>query len=403
MMLKTVSRLLLAGAFVCLLVSGPGLRAQASKSLDIRVKETAGIRRTTYPTGARIRFVSGALADAAHVRLLSKGTEVPAQVAAESTWPDGSVQWLWVDFNASLGPLEEAAYQLEYGGTVKAEAAPRGLTVTEDADGIQIGNVQLGLTGAPLLRSAKYRQEHIGQGPNGFAIVDTAGASHDAAGAEDTKVEIVKRGPLLALVRYTGRWRLTSTYAVGYITTVEMPNSKSWVKMTTTLADPEKRVRELSFHTPLTLGAQPWSWDFGTGSWTYGLLRNRTDVVTLSQVVSSSQATRWEIKTGPKGQEQIVETAGGRRPNLAEGWGHIQDQREVVAFAVPDFGAEAGTHAIALDGEGQTSFRWTPARPLGHMELAVYEHFVSTPVAVGAATSPASMLHPLVVSVSSPR
>ena len=184
---RTISRLLLAGAFVCSFVAGPSLRAQASKTLDIRVKEAAGIRRTTYPAGARIRFASGALADAAHVRLLSKAGEVPAQVTAESTWPDGSVQWLWVDFNVSLGPLEEAAYQLEYGGAVTAGAAPRGLTVTQDADGIQIGNVRLGLAGAPLLRSVKYRQENIGQGPNGFAIVDTAGASHDAAGAEKQK------------------------------------------------------------------------------------------------------------------------------------------------------------------------------------------------------------------------
>lgn len=215
MRLKIVSRLLLAGAFGCCVVAGSGLRAQANKSIDIRVKEAAGIRRTTYPTGARIRFASGALADAAHVRLLSKGSEVPAQVAAESTWPDGSVQWLWVDFNVSLGPFEEAAYQLEYGGTVKSEVTARGLTVTEEADGIQIGNVRLSLTGAPLLRSVKYRQENIGQGPNGFAIVDTAGITHDAAAGENTRVEIVKRGPLLALVRYSGEWRLSSTYAVG--------------------------------------------------------------------------------------------------------------------------------------------------------------------------------------------
>ena len=73
-----------------------------------------------------------------------------------------------------------------------------------------------------------------------------------------------------------------------------MPNSKSWAKMTTTLADPEERVRELSFHTPLSLGAPPWSWDFGTGSWTYGLLRSPSEAVTLSQFVSTSQATRWE-------------------------------------------------------------------------------------------------------------
>jgi hypothetical protein len=32
----------------------------------------------------------------------------------------------------------------------------------------------------------------------------------------------------------------------------------------------------------------------------------------------------------------------------------------------------------------------------------VYEHFVATPVPIGAATSPASMINPLAVSVKTP-
>jgi hypothetical protein len=216
-------------------------------------------------------------------------------------------------------------------------------------------------------------------------------------------VEIVKHGPFLVVVRYSGDLPLAGGYAVGYATTVEMPNSKSWMKVTTTLADPEKRVRELSFHTPLSLGAQPWTWDFGTGSWSYGLLRNRNESVILSQSVGQAQSTKWEIRSGPKGQEQLYEMSGGRRPNLAEGWGHIQDQTEAIAFAIPDFGAEAGTYSCTLDGDGQLSFRWAPARPLPHLQLTVYEHFVATPVPLGAVTSPVSMLNPLVVSFSSPR
>ena len=163
-------------------------------------------------------------------------------------------------------------------------------------------------------------------------------------------------------------------------------------EVTTTIADPEKQVRELSFHTPLSLGAQPWTWDFGTGSWSYGVLRSRSESVPLSQSVGPAKATRWEIRSGAKGQEQAYETGGGRRPNLAEGWGHLQDSAEAVAFAIPDFGAEAGTYTCVLDGDGQLSFRWAPARPLPHLQLTVYEHFVPTPVPVGAVTSPVSML-----------
>jgi hypothetical protein len=38
-------------------------------------------------------------------------------------------------------------------------------------------------------------------------------------------------------------------------------------------------------------------------------------------------------------------------------------------------------------------------RPTDTLELELYQHYVSTPVPIGAATSPASILSPLVVSV----
>lgn len=390
-------------AAAVLLTSGAPHAQRSTHSLDLRVEETAGIRRTTYPAGTRIHLDRGVLSDPAHARLLSNGKEVAAQFGAESAYPDGSVQWLTVDFNASIGPRESDIYQLEYGGDVKTEVAARGLSVAQDAGGIQVGNARFKATGAPLLLSVKYRQEVIGQGPNGFALIDTGGIAHDASTAENVKMEIVKRGPLLAALRYTGDVRLAKDYAVGYATTVEMPNSKSWMKVTTAIADAGRRVRELSFHTPLALGAQPWTWDYGTGSWSYGVLRTATDSVTLSQFVGTQQATKWEIRTGAKGQEQSYEMSGGRRPSVAEGWGHVQDPKEAIAFAVPDFGAEAGNYSITIDGDGQLSYRFAPARPLPHLQLTVYQHFVSTPVQIGAATSPVAMLNPLVVSFSAPR
>jgi hypothetical protein len=351
----------------------------------------------------RVHLLKGVLSDSAHARVLAAGKEVPAQFGVESSYPDGSVEWLTADFNVSIGPREQLPFTLEYGDGVKSDVFPRGLVVSQDPNGIQVGSVRFSTSGAPLVLSVKYRQEDIGQGMNGFAMVDTAGISYDATKSQQTKVEIVKRGPLLVVIRYSGQIPLTNNYAVGYLTTVEMPNSKSWMKVTTTIADPEKRLRELSFHTPLSLGAQPWTWDFGTGSWSYGLLRAPSESVTLSQAVGTQQSTKWQIKTGPKGQEQTSEMNVGRRPTVAEGWGHIQDQKEAVAFAIPDFGAEAGTYTATLDGNGQMSFRWAPARPLLHLQLTVYEHFVTTPVQVGAVTSPVSMLNPLVVSFSLPR
>lgn len=381
-----------------------GLGGQTRATVAIRVRETAGIRRSAYPVNARVPFRQGALGDASHARLMVNGAEAPVQLNVESTWPDGSVQSLAVDFNASVGPGEETTAQLEYGDGVKAEAVARGLSVTETADAIQVGNVRFNKTLPPLLLSVKYRQEDIGQGQNGFALLDASGASHDAAGAESLNVEVLRRGPLYVVIKYSGQVSIGDA-RVAFTVLAEMPNSKTWVKVTTTVDDPGKRVRELSFHTPLAFSAFPRTWDFGTGSWSYGLLRTASEIATLTQIASpqttpsSSSAASWQIRSGAKGQEAIAERSGGSRPAIAEGWGHIQDAKEAVAFAMGGFGEQAGTYTMSVDGEGQASYRCAPAQAQTRLSLTVYQHFVATPVPVGAVTSPVAMMHPLVVTV----
>ena len=59
-----------------------------------------------------------------------------------------------------------------------------------------------------------------------------------------------------------------------------------------------------------------------------------------------------------------------------------------------------GSYAVSLNGEGQAVFSVTPAQPKTAHRLTVYQHFVATPVAIGAATNPTAMLNPLVVKVN---
>src|SRR5271165_1940561 len=91
------------------------IQAQAPKSVALSVRETAGIRRYSYPVGVRVPFPKGVLASPANARVVLGGTEIPAQYTDEGQWADGSVQWLSVDFNATIGPNEAQAYRLEFG------------------------------------------------------------------------------------------------------------------------------------------------------------------------------------------------------------------------------------------------------------------------------------------------
>jgi hypothetical protein len=203
------------------------------------------------------------------------------------------------------------------------------------------------------------------------------------------------------VVRYSGKLALDAGYSVPFAVTAEMPNSKTWVKYSASVDDPAKRLRDIAFNSPLSLTAEfPWLWDFGTGSWTYGSFRNANDSVVLTQVVKAvASGNEWQVKTGTKGQEQPYEIAAGARSRIAEGWGHIQDGKEVVAFGFDKFGHQPGTYTVSFDGQGHELFRFAPAQPAVHHELTIYQHYVVSPTPIGAVTSPVSMLNGLAASL----
>ena len=394
-MTKTHSRCWLATlAMLALAIGIP--RAQTTTSVrQIEVSETAGIRRTEYPVTARVELPRGALRDASNARL----KDVTAQFTAEATWDDGSVRALSVDFNVSLGPAERRRYVLEFGQDVKSAApAGRGLSVTEDGDGIQVGNIRFGRSGSPLVLAANYvKMNFIGTGRNGISVTDANGAAHDLSSAQDLKLDVVKRGPLRVVLRYAGRLPFDASTAAPFVVTMEMPNSKSWLKMSAAVQDPSRRIRSLAFDSPLAFAALPLTWDLGTEHGTYGAFRNATDTAVLVQTVNQKGSGGWMVRSGAEGGtlSDYESSPSGR----AAGWGHVLDARGAVAFGFADFAREQGLYRIAMSGSGQTSFSFEPSRPGTEHRLTVYQHFVSTPVPIGAATSPTAMLNPLKVEI----
>jgi hypothetical protein len=370
------------------------LGAETGGSVNVYVKEVAGIRRTAYPVAVRVPFPKGTLTDPGRVRLLNGETEMPAQIAVDGKWADGSIQWLSVDFNASIGPMESQTLTLEYGEKVKPGIDLRGLTVTENTDSIEVGRVRFSKSGTPLVASVSYRGEEIGRGTNGLVVTDSSGSDYDLTNAAGLRVQVAKRGPLYVSIRYSGTIAVDGGYSAPFVVTAEMPNSKSWVKLAATVEDPQRRLTEISFHTPLAFGSLPWLWDFGTNHWTYGTLRNPGDAVALIALMKSAGPEEWTVRTRVNGVEQTYETGVVSRSQMIR-WGHFQDGKEVVAFAVENALAEPGTYRITFAGDGQTSFHFAPAMRAVRHHLTVYEHYVGVPVQTTAATSPSSILNPL--------
>jgi hypothetical protein len=373
--------------------------AVPSAAQTITVRETAGIRRFTFPVSADVPLARGALTDPARVRLKAGDADTPAQFSAATRWDDGSVRSLKVVFNISLGPTESQSLRLEYGDEVTPSAPPRGMAVVEDDESVQLGNLKFNKKAGPLVASANYRGEFIGQGANGLSVVDADGRHHAAGDSAPKAADVLARGPLAAALRYEYVIPVDSGYSAGASVVIDAPSSKSWLKAAIVVNDPARRLREIRFELPLAFAAHPWTWDFGTPNGTYGAFRSRADAATLVYTVPSRGAATWRVENGSKGELRAYEASVGARSLPVQGWAHIQDEARAVAFAIEGFGRVPGTYRIDLDGDGQTAFRFATLQPATEHRLTVYAHFVGTPIPIGAATSPASILAPLEITV----
>jgi hypothetical protein len=381
-------------ALLAVLLGAVSLQAQPAPPA-IHVTETAGIRRTTYPVGAHVELPEHAVTDISHIRLRSNGADVPAQFQAASQWADGTVRQLDVDFNVSIGPRETLDYTVEYGASITAPPLPRGLTVTETADTIQVGSVTFNKTGESIIRSVKYRDEDV-IGVNGFGVHDPK--FPDLRHAVLDTATVVKAGPLKAALRFTGQIALLEpAYRVPFVVTVEMPNTKTWVKLTATFEDPAQRLDSVFFSSVQLLGPPPLLWDFGTPTGAYGVLRDPTSQVSLRETRESNGKTDWNVASGVivgpgPNPSQILESGADAATEIR--WGHVQGTKEAIAFGFEH--AEQGSSTIGLS-PSSLLVSFTAAQPAREHTLTIYEHFVTAPVQIGAATTATAMLTPLAV------
>src|SRR5205085_672820 len=146
-------------------------------------------------------------------------------------------------------------------------------------------------------------------------------------------------GPLVAALRYTGQLPIDASYTVPFVLTLEMPNSKSWLKSSAEVTDRSGRASVLRFDTPFALGAFPWLWDIATANGTYGVFRTAQDAAMFTQVINqpgtagggdparargpASAPSQWHVETTGRGQMQPYETSTTAN-RVSDGWGHFQ-------------------------------------------------------------------------------
>ena len=216
-----------------------------TKRIALKIDGTGWVR-----TG--IPFAEGMLADAANVRVVrALGGEIASQVAVTGRWPDGSVRWTLLDFEAGEGDCA-----VEYGADVKRAASASLLTVTDGDDGVVVD------TGAIRFSVCRARMCPISQAQVGgrtvlgdaeLTVTLPDGSVRRSSGLTPTGLEVEEAGPLHAVVRVEVGDALDSGHRLQHIVRVHAWAGSPDVLMAYTLVNGTPREAAFDAATNVTL------------------------------------------------------------------------------------------------------------------------------------------------------
>ncbi len=290
-------------------------------TLHLVVRNGADADQADGPVTAGVPWPVGALRSHDALRLLdTSGAERPLQVEALSRWPDGSLKWTLLDFQASVRRKGSATYHLDYGLAGAQRQAPASpLSVREDSALITVS------TGAARFRLAKDRfrlfdevtlegQDRPLVAPHG----DEDGLSLEFAepqpGARPrvflssrgpAKAQVETKGPVRVVVRIEGKLQAADGATAGdYVARLYFAAGRPAARLQLTVfnrdpASPPLPVQDLTVRLPLHFGGLL-KWDFAGEAGRHdthpGSLRAPADHAELVQVCGgSSETCRYEV------------------------------------------------------------------------------------------------------------
>lgn len=399
-------KVVLCLAFSVLLPSS--YSAEVSRK-PFQIRETAGIRRFSYPASAQFSFAAGELAAPQNARLVSDaGRPLSAQMTTSSCHPDGSVRELEVDFVLSPGPLEVTSLSLEYGPQVLTEAPTQGLAFSETEQHFEVSACTIRRDANPLISSVLYDREYLDEAGITVSVLEGS-VVHRLQDAKERVWTVEKRGPVQVRLRCEGIYAAQGTTAeLPFVLILELVSTKSWIGITHSIPALSGRTVTQQTSADFRMSGQL-LWDLDVGYWLYGVI-DPTDELLVSQ-----KNEDWECRLIQSGRESVYAASVPGRTAF-HGWGHFQEARSagnVVAFGVTSrptdslaasrvLGADprkteerlTEQFNMSMDSRGLMQIQ-TESGNAGNATQQVFMHFVPVPLQHTARTSPPSMMIPL--------
>ena len=121
--------------------------ASVSYSIELTVAERSGIDRIHEPVTCGVPLPEGWASSADELVLIVNGQAVPCEFREAARWPDGSLRWVHLDFQASVQADATLSLSLEKGTPAEIESK---LVVSEQEGRIE---VETGRINAEVLAS----------------------------------------------------------------------------------------------------------------------------------------------------------------------------------------------------------------------------------------------------------
>ena len=186
----------------------PAAGKAVSESLILTVRNQSEVDRYAAPVRSGVPFSEGTLGSSRTMRLLdSSGSEVALQVRTLGRWPDGTVKWALVDFQADVPASSEAEYTLEYGSAAGRGTFDTPLRVSEDGDGITVETGRLRIRWdrskfGPFSEITRDGERYVES--SDLVVTGTDGREYCSTNAKPQTLEIEERGPVHCIVRAEG-------------------------------------------------------------------------------------------------------------------------------------------------------------------------------------------------------
>jgi len=226
--------------------------------MKLTVEESSGVERNGWPVTSGVPFAQGALQDATAAALFaSDGAETPLQTEVLAKWPDGSVRWLLLDFQADLAPKEKKVFTLRSGPGTARKPVERPLEVRKEGSSTRIATGPLSVEIVAGSGDTRDGIRFVLAAPAATCelrstLLDPAGRlyvpSFVSAGPWDVAVE--QSGPLRACVRLEGRYTAKHAQLFRYILRIHAFRGQPFVRIFHTFVNDDQdalmaRVRSL--------------------------------------------------------------------------------------------------------------------------------------------------------------